>query len=252
MRIQLTSDAHLNMGDSLLIAEQESDVLVLAGDMFSSPKAAVEALEAYRRQTSTPVVYVLGNHEHYGHILSKTLGKYRKALESIADVHLLEKQSVVLDGVTFLGTTLWSNLSDPMAALVVSQTLVDYEMIELHAGQLVNPQDLHAEHVLALNWLKGALAKTEGPTVVVTHHAPLWECRNTYYDYDNSSQWKAQGFCNRLDTLIYKNDIDYWLYGHTHKSFSARSSGTRVVSNQVGRTNEAHYSGFNRQLVLEL
>lgn len=257
MQIQLISDAHLNsndhlnFGNSFSVVNPKADVLVIAGDMVSSPKVAKGYISSFREQTDVPVIYVLGNHEYYDFTIPEALDKYKEAVKSISDVHLLEKERIELQGVTFLGTTLWSDLSDPLAALAVSQALSDYQFIKKNdKTACVTSQDLHTEHVVALSWLKTALSATQGKTVVVTHHAPCWACRDTQFDYDKNSQWITAGFCNRLDTLIYQSNIDYWLYGHTHRSLSYNIHNTKIVSNQVGYQHETKHSGFNRDWLL--
>ena len=253
MKIQLISDTHLRTENSFSVLNVGADVLVIAGDLASSPKVATEWLTGFRRRTDMPVVYVLGNHEYYGLNLYTAVDAYREAVAKIEDVHLLEKQHVEIEGVNFLGTTLWSDLSDPIAALAVQMSLADYEFIEREPGKYVQASDTHAEYLLAVNWLKEQLAKyrTE-KNVVVTHHAPCWACRNTYYDYNINNRLVAQGFCNRLDTLIYQHDISVWLYGHTHRSKCFRTGGVSVVSNQVGLEHEKKHSNFDRRQLIEI
>lgn len=67
MRIQLASDLHLEFlrgyfpGERLIAPAHQADVLVLAGDIEKGT-AGVELFSDW----TTPVLYVLGNHEFYG------------------------------------------------------------------------------------------------------------------------------------------------------------------------------------------
>jgi len=253
MKIQLISDTHLRTENSFSVLNVGADVLIIAGDLAASPKIASQWLAEFRRQTDMPVVYVLGNHEYYGLNLYTGLDIYRQAVSKIEDVHLLEKEHVEIEGINFLGATLWSDLSDPMAALTVQNALNDYEFIEKTPGEHIQPSDTHAQYLLAVNWLKEQLAEHRAEkNVVVTHHAPCWACRNTYFDYDVSNRLATHGFCNRLDTLMYKHDVSLWLYGHTHVSKCFTTNGTRVISNQVGYESEKKHSSFDRRQLIEI
>ena len=253
MKIQLISDAHLNMEHEFSVLNPEAEVFIMAGDMASSPKAAKKYLTDLRKQTKIPIIYVLGNHEYYGLNLYTGLDAYRKAVSKIKGVHLLEKQGLELEGISFWGTTLWSDLSDPLAAWAVQDGLSDYLFIEREPGTYIRALDTHTEYLLALDWLKTALTENlERKNIVITHHAPCWECRNTYFDYDHRNRLITHGFCNRLDTLMHVYNISHWLYGHTHKSQSLRVGGTQVVSNQVGYEHEKKQSGFDRQQLIDV
>ena len=57
-----------------------------------------------------PIVYVAGNHEYYGAQLG-LLSELRKPSWKQMGVNFLDRQSYELDGVRFLGCTLWSSFS---------------------------------------------------------------------------------------------------------------------------------------------
>jgi len=54
-----------------------------------------------------PVTYLLGNHEYYDGRLDTTLAEARREAEG-SNVHLLDGDELVIDGVRFLGATLWT------------------------------------------------------------------------------------------------------------------------------------------------
>ena len=55
-----------------------------------------------------PVLFVPGNHEFYNGERTRTLKALREAAVG-TNVHLLDRDEVVLNGVRFLGTTLWTD-----------------------------------------------------------------------------------------------------------------------------------------------
>jgi hypothetical protein len=55
-----------------------------------------------------------------------------------------------------------------------------------------------------------------------------------------------------MEDYINDFDIDYWIYGHTHKNIDAELSGTKIVSNQLGYTFYEEDETFNPEKFLEI
>ena len=253
MKIQLVSDAHLLMDHVFNALNPDADLFIIAGDLAASPAIAKKVLTKIRKQTDIPIIYVLGNHEYYTLNLYTAIDVYKKVLARIKNLYILEQEGVELGGVCFWGTTLWSDLSDPMAALTVQRALMDYEMIEKAPGEPIKAIDTQGKYLQSVKWLTEKLeANTSCQNVVITHHAPCWACRDTQFDYDSNNRWVTCGFCNRLDALMHKYSISHWFYGHTHKSFKFRVGETQIVSNQMGLRHEQKHSGFNPRLLIEI
>ncbi|MCF6333728.1 MAG: metallophosphoesterase [Draconibacterium sp.] len=86
-------------------------------------------------------------------------------------------------------------------------------------------------------------------TVVVTHHAPSILC--IAQEHKNSSLNDA--FVVDLSKFIYNNNIDYWIYGHTHRNVAeVEINGTKIVTNQLGYVQMDEQSGFKNSAVIEL
>ncbi|MCB1238924.1 MAG: metallophosphoesterase family protein, partial [Tetrasphaera sp.] len=66
MKLHIVSDLHLGRGTCAL-PDVGADVLILAGDIHRPAEAI-----AWARAASLPVLYVPGNHEHYGLSLAET------------------------------------------------------------------------------------------------------------------------------------------------------------------------------------
>ena len=108
MKVLVLSDLHLEFAPFEPVPDLEFDVVVLAGDIHSPAKRAVQwAADRFR---SKPVVYLLGNHEYYDGRLDTTLAEARRDAEG-SNVHLLDGDELVIDGVRFLGATLWTDFA---------------------------------------------------------------------------------------------------------------------------------------------
>jgi hypothetical protein len=197
-----------------------------------------------------PVLYVAGNHEFYGHALPDLFADLRGAAAG-SDVHVLEDEELVLGGVRFLGCTLWSDFafagpeSREDAMRICGRLVSDYGQIS-HDGRKLEPRDTLARHVASRAWLAERLAAPhDGPTVVVTHHAPLIRTR------PRQALLRALGGAFASDLSDLMGGPAVWVYGHTHRAADLDVNGTRVISNPRGYP-EQPVDGFDAGRVIAL
>ena len=229
MNIQIISDVHLEFGNFEL-PDKNCDLLIAAGDIG----VGVEGLE-WLQTLNVPVVYVAGNHEYWGYEINNLSEKLQE-LSKGSNVHYLEKNSVIIDDVRFVGCTLWTNFNETENHNVMEELqciMNDFRYIFFETGT-VTPEQLIKINQDSKEWLVQELAKThEGATVVVTHHAP---CVNSWAaDPDDYLKF---AYCNELDSVLKENQIDLWVHGHIHHSNDYNRHGVRVVSNPRG------YAGY--------
>jgi len=58
-------------------------------------------------------------------------------------------------------------------------------------------------------------------------------------------------FHSDLSVLIENNDIDIWVFGHTHANVDKIIDGTRIISNQAGYPGE-NVNDFNANAIIEI
>jgi hypothetical protein len=249
VRLHVLSDLHLEFApfDPPAVA---ADVVVLAGD--TAP--GVRGLEwAAARWPDRPLVIVPGNHEFYGHAypaLVRTLVAQAASLGS--RVHVLCDTAVVLGGVRFLGTTLWTDFhlfGDPAEGMAAAQLhMSDFQVIRVEPWyRRARPADTVAWHARSLRWLRQALGTPhDGPTVVVTHHAPSRRSLNPLY-----TDPVASAYASDLEAVVAGSGARLWIHGHTHHCVDYALGATRVLSNQRGYPGEA-VGGFDPALVVEV
>ena len=177
--------------------------------------------------------YVAGNHEFYGHAIDPMRAKMREGA-ALNGIHFLENESVVIDGVRFLGTTLWTDyrlMNDRTQSELMEHAqlrLNDHRLIRTgrHLFTTQNALDLHEA---ARAWLIEELAKPfEGRTVVVSHHGPHPLSVHPRYIGDHLSA----AFVSDLSALM--PGVDLWLHGHVHDGFDYKVGRCRVVANPAG------------------
>jgi predicted phosphodiesterase len=250
VRLHVLSDLHLEHAP-FSVPEVDADVVVLAGDV--APGTA--GIEWMRRQLEgRPILYVAGNHEFYGHDLPGLTSRLRDATRGSA-INVLENDAVVIDGVRFLGCSLWSDFEFAGAenranTMRICERLVnDYKQIRASdPDRPLRAQDTRDLHVASRAWLATALAAPhDGPTVVITHHAPLVRQRP-----ENPLLAAVGGaFASDLSELMDGERAGLWIFGHIHRVVDTEVNGTRVLSNQRGYPHEP-VAGFDPGLVVEL
>ncbi len=248
MKIHVLSDVHLEFRPYQEPAPA-ADVVVLAGDVG----VGVRGLEwARARWPKTPVVYVAGNHEYYGDALPRLTEKLRGRAGE-AGVHFLERAAVEIQGVRFLGCTLWSDFrltGDPVVArATAAQVMADYRKIRVSPEyRRVRPDDTAALHGGCRRWLEEQIAagRTEG-AVIVSHHAPSIRSIPPEYRTDPVSG----AFASDLEELVERSGAALWLHGHTHHCVDYTIGRTRVLANQRGYPDEDG-SAFSPALVIEV
>jgi predicted phosphodiesterase len=250
VRLHVLSDLHLERAPFTPPAV-EADIVVLAGDIAPGTAGVDWARDWLGGRRA---VYVAGNHEFYGESFTELPDGLRtRAGES--GVQVLENDESVVEGVRFLGCSLWSDFgfAGPQRrqySMAVCERIVnDYRQIRVSSsGRPLRAQDTLTRHLESRAWLAERLGEPhDGPTVVITHHAPI--VREPPEDPLLAAIGGA--FASDLSSLMGAGTVDLWIFGHIHRTVDTDVNGTRVVSNPRGYPGEP-VSGFDPELVIEL
>jgi len=205
--------------------DNDADIIIAAGDIGVSTQG-VEWLKTFNK----PVVYIAGNHEFYTHEYQQTLQLIRKRCAG-SNVHFLENDCFIFQGVRFLGCTLWADLfvEGDKTAAALGKTLNDFRRIKF-AERPFDAVQFSQLHQNSKTWLEQELAQPySGKTVVVTHHAPsLWSWNDTAYAL------KKLAYCNDMKPLLHEYEIAAWFHGHVHCQIDYRIAGARILCNPRG------------------
>lgn len=257
MKIHILSDLHLEFG-KMKLPEVDADVVVLAGDIGVGLQGIEWALQAFPWHRL--VIYVMGNHEFYGQRTMQELWKAAKKKVEGTHVHLLENESIDIEGVRFLGCTLWTDFclfgaGERETAMKAALGLNDYWSILVshsagysqHKAMLLRPTHTLGMHEVSRAWLDRELDKAAGPTVVITHTAPARGSLHSKWEHNPLSPC----FVSSLPGLVERADL--WIHGHTHDSFDYRVEKCRLVCNPRGYANSADLNPeFDPGLVVEV
>ena len=262
MKINVISDLHLEFADLTLPG---GDVLILSGDVLEARKLKKDmytpdmVLLEHERADHRPdrwyrflleecsqkyreVIYVMGNHEHYGFQYQKT---YLHLLANLPDnIHLLENQTYTIDDVVFVGCTLWTDMNngDPLTMFHMKLSMNDYRQVTMfneakNVYHKLDPEKTVADHYKSKAYIQQVIeADPLKKYVVVTHHAPSKS--STHPHYINDTMMNGAYSTNLNDFILDHPQIKFWTHGHTHDPFDYMIGSTRIVCNPRG------YSGY--------
>jgi len=279
MKLQLLSDLHLEVHPHFSPSPAPgADLLVLAGDIGSYQPGSLLADDDFGLARfsplpqyagwPTPVVFVPGNHEYDGQDFDAAHARLRRTCDRLGLIWL-ERESLVMDGVRLVGTTLWSDF-DALAdhhdltdmALRLKQRSKAFRAADFYLSKTGTTR--HGEPFLAAQlrelglacqaWLRQALAQPfDGPTVAITHFAPSLRSADPRYGLMPGTA----GFCSALDGLLPYAQL--WLHGHLHAPSDYCADGLhadgrrwacRVVANPLGYARKGEQDAFLQHCVV--
>lgn len=253
MKIWVLSDLHLEFGVPFDCSPPDgADVLVCAGDIVTKGVRPSIAWLTHRIARKIPTVFVAGNHEFYGASLDESLRAEIAA--DYPNFHFLENGVAEVDGVTFLGGTLWTDFRlfgrNPEVAMADARNgMNDYKRIKFSKVPFRKFRPIHGfvKHQETRAFLTEELDKRRGQkTVVVTHHAP--SVRSVLPDFKDDLL--AGCYASDLEALIYEMEPTVWVHGHVHHRRDYRIGATRVIANPRGYP--AERTGFDPAFTIEI
>ncbi len=279
MKIQLLSDLHLEAHPQFSPTPASgADVLVLAGDIGSYQAGSLlgpftaEADFGLSRFSPlpqyaawpTPVLFVPGNHEYDGLDFDLAHIRLREVCARLGIIWL-EREVVVLQGVRFVGTTLWSDfealispedsIGEALKQRDKAFRAANFYLRKNHSlkhGEPLLAEAVREQALVCQQWLRAALAQTfDAATVVVTHFAPSLQSADPRYGVTPGTA----GFCNALDDLPPLATL--WLHGHLHAPSDYLHGGAsgracRVVANPLGYARKQEQGRFKPAACIEI
>lgn len=234
MKVAYCSDLHLEFKPITLSNDENADVLILAGDIYLISRMAYSLDDRFKDFMNNVtsefkhVIYVAGNHEFYDSSIFD-IDKLKNAVGQYPNVHVLDTQSVTIDGVNFVGGTMWTDIdkSNPILITQAPRIMNDFTVID----------DFSPNYsIMAFKVFNDYVQSRKPIDVVISHHGPSWSCISDEY---KSSHYNP----------LYVSDVDvsnvkYWIYGHLHGGKSFEQDGCQVLHNSRGYPSEQCFREF--------
>ena len=275
MKIALVSDVHLEFGDLDFDNDSGADVLILGGDIcVGSDMAQRDPYntmgEHYRSnrfhafferccKRFSHVIFIVGNHEHYHGDFARTVPHFKDVLRYLPNLHILEKETFVLNDITFIGGTLWTDMNrrDNRTLHEISRMMNDFRCVDNTAkdsdqwGSRFNTIDAANDHDAMLAFVRTTVeANPAGRYVVVGHHSP--SRLSTHPKYQDQFIMNG-GYSSQLDDFILDHpQIKLWTHGHTHEDFDYQIGSCRILCNPRGYVNYEERADTWRLVTVEV
>jgi hypothetical protein len=218
----------------------------------------------------------LGNHEHYHGDLATSYNILKTNLAYLKNLHVMEKESFDLNGVTFIAGTLWTDMNkeDPNTLYGIKGYMNDYRIIN-DSSEVLNyktfddgkptfktrpakfsPEKSVSEHKAMLEFIDSVLTadlmtgNISQKYVVVGHHAP--SKASTKPQYENDTMVNGAYSSELSEFILDRPQIKVWTHGHTHHTFDYMIGSTRIVCNPRGYISYEHQADVFELQFLEV
>ena len=233
----------------------DADLVVTTGDIGVGTKGAHWAIETFK---NIPIIYIAGNHEYYGNILSELNNELLEISKTNDNFFFLENDIKIINGVRFLGCTLWTDFFlfgeayFNLCFYKAEQTMNDFRKIRIgssESSRKIRSEDMISIHKKSIDFLNRHLSESyKGTTIILSHHAPL----KRSVPEKHSTDLLSSAFASNLEELIFKYKPEYWFHGHTHHNVDYIIDKTRVISNQRGYHNYEIVENFKENLIINI
>ncbi len=227
-------------------------VLIVAGDLATARRARrIATFMELVVPRFMHVIFVLGNHEHYGCRLNESEQLIKDAIAANGRIDAAKLtiagnsvEVVEIDGVTFYCTTLWAdyNGGNPVSAMTIERYITDHRTIRMDDDSRFTVQHAHALHKkLRVELMLRMGEKDEhSRSVVVTHHMPTYQAVHEMYRRDEPAITLNAAFAANMEDVISTYQPAYWFFGHTHTPYVGQFGRTTLVCNPLGYPNESN------------
>jgi predicted phosphodiesterase len=238
MKILICSDLHTNFhrdfGQSAINGLSNADAVVIAGDL-STGKFLIEKNIELLCDKYNSVIFVSGNHEYYHSDFNEIDDLFQSLCAKHSNFYWLENSRVDIDGVNFIGCTLWFGENDDTKAF--KSYLNDFRCISDFSSAVFG------KYERSVKYLEDNVCTDD---IVITHHMPSYKCVNAKYAGSLLNCY----FANELDYIISNNKPKLWIHGHTHSYQDCTVDGVRVLGNPLGYPGENNM--FDDNLIIEV
>jgi predicted phosphodiesterase len=263
MRFTLISDVHVDnhAWDWSVLQHCDPQIpMVVVGDISN------DVFETSRwirdlRERFFKVIWVAGNHCFYNLGFHKTRlhdpefdrkWPYPKTVEEIYDhyarwslahdVHFLHRNSVISQGLEFVGATGWHNFDavpgisfdDQVSAW--QSSLNDSRCINWGTGVKGDYKPVLQAALDDADYIRSAVRANTNTKVVITHHVP----HHKFIKHTTNHMWNLLNgsFLNTELESCVDDSVKVWCFGHTHFRADQDVQGIRYVNNARGYARE--------------
>ena len=248
MNIRYFSDLHLefinpNKIEKYLknITPGPDDVCVCAGDIGNPYKKHYDLFMNYMNENFKKTFVIVGNHEHYNNnkTIRETITYLTEYFLQFDNISFLNNSYEIYDNYYFIGTTLWSKITNPMYEI--------NDVTQIVAFNWITCNQLNIECIKFLE----EIMRIADNCIIITHHMPSYSLIQDKYKTQDKLPY-AQWYYSNMDKFIERNKdkIKCWLYGHTHTHYDTTIHDIPFLCNPIGYPSENKCINFKKNIIL--
>lgn len=253
MIIQPFSDIH-NYDLYFRPKKTNADILICAGDMDQGTDSVIWA-NTIHVEHNKKIFSGLGNHDFWTTTkdnldFDEWSDFYKK--NSNENVKFLNNETVVVEDVAFIFSTLWSDFdnNNNLTINLAQNASKDFKKIRMPDDRHINAFDMMMKFETSKQFIISQLEKYQDKKcVVVTHFPPSISC-NTTFDINALSYY----WCGQMENVISMYQPVLWISGHMHNFYDKMFGNTRMIINPAGKiiNNIAQNKQFRFDLTIEV
>jgi predicted phosphohydrolase len=249
IKIRYFSDIHLefikpNEIENIIknIPRSIDEICVLAGDIGNPYQSNYDMFMNFININFKKTFVIAGNHEYYNktNTIKETNDYLKEYFAKFNNISFLNNTYEYYDNYCFIGTTLWSKISNP-----------NVEINDVHNIPNFNYIQYNRLNMLSIDFLEDALENNNN-CIIITHHVPSKSLIDVKYKTQQMMPYNQWFYCE-MDYLIEnkKDKIKCWIYGHTHTPSSNIINKIPFLCNPVGYPNENSKIDFTKNIMIE-
>ena len=248
MKVRYFSDLHLEfikpnkIGRFIKkIPSGIDEICILAGDIGNPYQTNYDVFMQFISNNFKKSFIISGNHEYYNK--TKTIQETNEFMkvyfQKFNNISFLNNNYEIYDNYCFIGTTLWSNITNP-----------NYEINDVYKIPHFDHIQYNKLHMLSVDFLEDALQENEN-CIIITHHIPSETLIDIKYKTLTLLPYNQWFYCN-MDKLIEtkRNKIKCWIYGHTHTPSNVIINEIPFLCNPIGYPNENSILDFHKNFTI--
>jgi len=213
------------------------EICILAGDIGNPYQTNYDIFMQFISKNFKKSFIISGNHEYYNKTktIQETNDFMKVYFQKFNNISFLNNNYEIYDNYCFIGTTLWSNITNPSYDINDMSSIPHFDHIQYNKLNM-----------LSVDFLEDALQKNEN-CIIITHHIPSETLIDIKYKTLTMLPYNQWFYCN-MDNLIEtkKNKIKCWIYGHTHTPSNVIINEIPFLCNPIGYPNENKLLDFQK------
>ncbi len=249
MKIRYISDLHLEFIKPHKIQKylknikpNIDEICVLSGDIGNPYKDNYDIFMEYIDKSFKHSFVITGNHEYYNNDITETNEYLTEYFKKYKNISFLNNSYKIYDNYYFIGTTLWSKITNPL-----------YEINDVHKIKDFNYLKCNQLNILSIDFLENIIKELRENKeinkniIIITHHVPSYDFTDSKYLTDQMRPYNQWFNCD-MNSFIEKNNdlIQCWFYGHTHTTAYNNLYNIHFCCNPIGYPNENIKNNFNK------